>query len=271
MFESPGDLSGRSLLAVFAHPDDESLSCGGLLAWCTQLGARVSLVCATRGEHGLGGQQELGEIRTRELEAASRILGITDVIVLDYADGMLPWADAARLEADIRNAIRRIHPEVVITFGEDGLYWHPDHIAVHDRTTAVVAALGPEAPALYYVTMPPGCTRAVVETIAARWPAGPSRHSILGIADPDAFGSMAAAPTLVIEVGEFAIRKLAAIRCHRTQVAGEPLEMLSESDAVRLLGTEHFRRATIGLNGDAFIERLAAPGFPPSGVAAVGR
>ena len=81
---------------------------------------------------------------------------------------MLPWLDAARLEADIEAAIRRRRPEAVITFDEDGLYGHPDHVAVHERTTAVVEALDDPAPALYYVTMPPGAMRAVVDHATRR-------------------------------------------------------------------------------------------------------
>jgi LmbE family N-acetylglucosaminyl deacetylase len=72
---------------------------------------------------------------------------------------MLPWIDVGRLEADIQAVIRRTAPDVVITFGEDGLYWHPDHIAVHERTTAAVATLDDDVPALYYVTMPTGAMR----------------------------------------------------------------------------------------------------------------
>ncbi len=284
-------LAGRSLLAIFAHPDDESLACGGLLARCASLGARVSLLCLTRGESGpsasgsdeartgtppearghgaaVAGTGSLAEIRTRELGAAAQVLGIADVVVLDHEDGMLPWADVGVLEASISAAIERFRPEVVITFGEDGLYWHPDHIAVHESTTSAVAALGSKAPALYYVTMPPGSMRAVMET-AAGWGAvggsQPAPRRILGIADVDAFGASAAEPTLVIEAGRFATRKLAALRCHRSQLAGDPLDMLSDDDAVRLLGTEHFRRADVGGRGEAFIERLAQPVLPRGG------
>jgi LmbE family N-acetylglucosaminyl deacetylase len=251
------DFSKHSLLAVFAHPDDESLACGGLLAWCAQLGARVSLLCVTRGEHGAQAGGESADARPRELAAAARILGIADLVMLDYEDGMLPWVDAARLEADIGDTIRRLHPEVVITFGEDGLYWHPDHIAIHERTTAAVGALKAEAPALYYVTMPLGRMRAVVAAAASR-NGGESPRSVLGISDADAFGALAAAPTLVIETGEFALRKLAALRCHRSQLAGDAVTALSEQDALRLLGTEHFRLASPSSRGPAFIERLAA-------------
>jgi LmbE family N-acetylglucosaminyl deacetylase len=280
-------LSGRSLLAVFAHPDDESLACGGLLAWCAQLGAQVSLLCATHGEHGPesdGGHvvpsrpARLREIRARELQAASRVLGVANLLLLDYEDGMLPWADGEQLEADIRDAIRRLRPDVVITFGDDGLYWHPDHIAVHERTTAAVTSLGDEAPVLYYVSMPPGSMRAVLDnavSMVAREggqppaSAKPRRGSpkpkgrrpllIFGIADADAFGAQAATPTLVVDTGDFATRKLAAIRCHRSQLADDALALLDESDAARLLGIEHYRCAKVGSRGDAFIERFGSP------------
>ena len=80
---APRDLHGRSLLAVFAHPDDESLACGGLLAWCAHLGADVSLLCMTHGEHGPGGE-DVRRTRRRELEAAARALGLRAVTLLDH-------------------------------------------------------------------------------------------------------------------------------------------------------------------------------------------
>ena len=261
MKPSTGVLRGQSLLAVFAHPDDESLACGGLLAWCAEFGARVSILCATRGEMGRGSASDLSLVRTNELEAAARALGVSDVLVLDYEDGMLPWVEPARLEADIRDATVRSCADVVITFGEDGLYWHPDHIAIHERTTAAVAALGDAAPALYYVTMAAGQMRAVIDTVAARIP--PSEpYSILGVSDADAFGAAVAPPTLTIDVRAYAARKLAALRCHRSQLAGDALDLLSDEEAHRLLGVECFRRADVGSSGDTFMERLAAtPGL----------
>ena len=255
------DLSGSSLLAVFAHPDDESLACGGLPARCAEYGARVSLLCLTHGEHGPGhGGERLHDIRAGELADAVRVLGIRDLVLLDHEDGMLPWIDNAWLEADILGAIRRFHPDVVVTFDEDGLYWHPDHIAVHERTTAAVAQLGAAGPALRYVSMPAGRMRAIVET-ASNDPeqADPRPRLILGVADADAFGSMAPAPTLVMEAGEFAGRKLAALRCHRTQFEGSALEYVSAQDAAALLGTEHYRRAEVGSRDDVFIERFGTP------------
>ena len=277
----PDDLSGRFLLAVFAHPDDESLACGGLLAWCAELGAHVSILCITHGEHGPGnpgralppGSRGLRETRAQELRTAARVLGVTSVALLDYEDGMLPWADAVALEADIQDVIRRVGPDVVVTFDEDGLYWHPDHIAVHERTTAAVAALhdADDAPALYYVALPAGGMRAVVShaaaTVARRGAGRQPPHRILGIGDADAFGALAPVPTLVVAAGDFATRKLAAIKCHLTQLDDSALALVEECHAAQLLGIEHYRRAEVGSRGDAFIERFAsrlAPGEGPT-------
>lgn len=249
---------GQVLLAVFAHPDDESLACGGLLARCAGVGAVPTLLCLTRGEAGPGvapgaadeaaARGQLGDLRTRELDAAARALGLADVQVLGHADGMLPWIAPDALEADIGAAIARLRPDVVVTFGPDGLYWHPDHIAVCERTTAVVRALGVTAPALYYVTMPPGQMRAVGEH------AGVVTGVVPGLDDLDAFGAHAEPPSLVIEAGPFAARKLAALLCHHSQMAASPIASITAADAARLLGTEHFRRAPVGASGSTFLD-----------------
>ena len=260
MTSSAASATGRVVLCVFAHPDDESLACGGLLAQCASLGVVVTLLCLTRGEAGPGAEgdiadgaearRRLGDVRTRELDAAARVLGLSDVVVRDHADGMLPWLVPEVLDADIRAAIERLRPDVVITFGPDGLYWHPDHIAVHERTTAVVAALGASSPALYYVTMPPGQMRAVGAH------AGVVTGVVPGLDDLDSFGALAAPPTLVIEAGPFAARKLAALLCHRSQMAASPIASIAATDAARLLGTEHFRRAAVGASLPCFLDGL---------------
>jgi LmbE family N-acetylglucosaminyl deacetylase len=242
-------------LAVFAHPDDESLACGGVLALAARRGARVSLVCATAGE-----SRDRTGARVDELHAAARVLGIAEVTVLRYDDGMLPWADGDALEADIRAAILRERADTVITFGEDGLYWHPDHIAIHERTTAAIAALGAAAPALYYATVPPGQMRGVMDAALAniaRQPGdAPTPRFILGIEDPEAFGAFAVPPTLVIDTGELARLKLAAIKCHVSQLEDDAFTALTEDDAVRLLRIEHFRHAGVGAQADGFLETL---------------
>ena len=138
------------------------------------------------------------------------------------------------MDADIRAAIIRLQPDVVITFDEDGLYWHPDHIVMYERTTAVVASMGEAAPALFYVSMPRGSMRGVLSAAAAAaHPDTPMPQRVLGVDEVDAFGLFAARPTLVIDAGEFAATKLAALRCHRSQIAGDGLDRLPADQAAR--------------------------------------
>jgi LmbE family N-acetylglucosaminyl deacetylase len=257
-----GDLTGRTLLAVFAHPDDESIACGGLLALCAERGARVTLVCATHGEDAASKTHDraaLFDVRARELQAAADRLGLAEVVLLDYPDGELKWLEddrAGALRAAIQDAITRIRPEAVVTFGDDGLYWHPDHIAIHELTTEAVASLGADAPALYYVTMPPGAVRRLVDAVTAA--SGDERAGlhVLGIEDPDAFGALAQAPSIELDVSQVAARKLQALKSHQTQVAGGALERLVAADAARLLGVEHFHRAAVGAVTPTFVDQL---------------
>jgi LmbE family N-acetylglucosaminyl deacetylase len=247
------------LLGVFAHPDDESLACGGLWARAAALGARVVLVSLTRGEAGPTGDGDaaaLGARRGEEFSAAARALGAEAAVVLDHADGMLPWLDHAALEHDIRQLVATHRPDVVVTFDADGLYWHPDHISVHERVTAVVTALGDAAPALFYVSLPPGQMRAV----AAR--AG-GIDVVPGLHDADAFGAAAPPPTLVIDAGALAGRKLAAIRCHASQFAASAFATMTADDAV-LIAHEHYRRADVGAAGLTLLDRIGTPPVPAS-------
>ena len=254
-----GRLTGRTVLAVFAHPDDESLACGGTLARLADEGARVVLLCATRGERGSPGgperDDELASNRARELTDAASVLGIGDVFLLDHPDGDIRWARVAELHAQIVMTIRHYAPSAVITFGEDGLYWHLDHIGVYERTTTAVRSLGADAPPLYYVTMPGGVMRAVVDAAAARGWTPPS-HGFWSLS-PDAFGDGAKPPTLVVPVQDFVPRKLEAIRCHRSQMgAGHPFTNIDDSEARRWLGVEHFRRLAEGVSTERVLEEL---------------
>ncbi len=145
----------------------------------------------------------------------------------------------------------------MVTFGEDGLYWHPDHIAVHHRVTASVRRLGRGAPALYYVSVPAGRMRQVVERAARNEGDAQPPRQILGIDNVDAFGANAQAPTLVIDTGPYASRKLAALRCHVSQLGESALAHLSEEDA-EIIAVEHYRRAPGGPVTVPFIERFAS-------------
>jgi LmbE family N-acetylglucosaminyl deacetylase len=139
-------VNALKLLAVLAHPDDESLGNGGALARYANEGAEIYLLTATRGEQGWFGPPDeypgpaaLGEIRERELLEAAEVLGIREVTFLDYRDGELGDADQAEATGKIIEHIRRIRPDVVLTFDPVGLYGHPDHIAICRLTTSAVA------------------------------------------------------------------------------------------------------------------------------------
>jgi LmbE family N-acetylglucosaminyl deacetylase len=136
------------LLAVLAHPDDETLGLGGVFARYAAEGVETQLVTATRGERGRfrgvkdgpghPGPEELARIREGELRAAASVLGIRGVTLLGYGDGRVDEAEPREAAARIAAEIRRIRPHVVLTFAPDGAYGHPDHVAISQLTTAAV-------------------------------------------------------------------------------------------------------------------------------------
>jgi len=194
-------------------------------------------------------------VRVRELRDAAGVLGVAEVIVLDHPDGDLRWDHVPEMHAEIVALIKSYRPDAVITFAEDGLYWHLDHIGVHERTYTAVLSLGADAPPLYYVTMRSGVMREVVEAAHAKGGAPPD-SSFWGIA-PDAFGDGANPPTFVIDVRDWAVRKLAALRCHRTQMGpNNPMAWIDEDEARRWLGVEQFQRAQLDGSGDTMLEHL---------------
>lgn len=147
------------LLAVLAHPDDETLGVGGVFARYAAEGVETHLVTATRGDRGRfrglpegpghPGSVELARIREGELRAAASVLGIRGVTLLGYGDGRLDEAEPREAAARIAAEIRRIRPQVMITFASDGAYGHPDHVAISQLTTAaVVVAADPGHPGL---------------------------------------------------------------------------------------------------------------------------
>jgi LmbE family N-acetylglucosaminyl deacetylase len=142
----------KTLLAVLAHPDDESFGLGGTLALYASKGYDVYYVCATRGEAGtvdeeyLNGYKDVAEMRTDELMRAAKELGLKEVFFLGYRDSGMPGMDAnqhpdAQINAPVEEVagrvvkyIRMLKPEVVLTFDPIGGYKHPDHIHIHKAT-----------------------------------------------------------------------------------------------------------------------------------------
>lgn len=142
-------MDDRRLMAVLAHPDDESMAMGSTLAKYASEGVAVSLVVATRGDagrfrgHAPGtpehpGAAALATLREGELHAACDVLGIGERVLLDYHDQQLDRAHPSQVIGEIAREIRRLRPDVVLTFGPEGSYGHPDHIAISQLTAAAI-------------------------------------------------------------------------------------------------------------------------------------
>ena len=164
------------LLGVFAHPDDETFCAGGTFARYAEQGAEIMVVSATRGQAGqirdaaAGRRRTIAAVREAELRLACERLGITKVRCLDHVDGTLADAAFPALVDEVAEVICEFRPDVVITFGPDGGYGHPDHVTISAVTTAACErAAGPghrpgrtaarslrRPPRLYYRCFPPG-------------------------------------------------------------------------------------------------------------------
>lgn len=259
---TPGE--SRSLLAIFAHPDDEAFGTGGTLAHYARQGVRVGLVCATRGEVGeiadpsLATPETLGKVREGELQCAADALGISDLIFLDHRDSGMEGtvenehpdafinADADKVIAKLVGIIRQLRPDVVVTFEANGGYGHPDHKAIHRHTVAAVAAAGdasqyidqgvPWQPKRLFFTAIPRST-----FVAMR-----DRMEEFGI-DTSEFNSFEAhgwpddQVHLTLDVSEDVDVKWKSFECHRTQFDPNGIFFRLPVDIMKqLMSSEHF-------------------------------
>ena len=242
-------------MAVLAHPDDESLGIGGTLAKYASEGVEVSLLTATRGDRGRyrdyrfgdpqhPGASELGSIRERELRAAASALGVRDVAFLDYRDQELDRANPREAIAAIVEHLRRVQPDVIITFGPDGAYGHPDHIAISQlATAAVVAAADPAISKLYYIAWP-----------EATWAAYQSAFKKLTSMVDGVERQVVPWPdweiTTVIDTRPFSQTVWRAISCHESQMSMyTQLEHLSPQHRDAVWGVQSFYRVFSRVNG----------------------
>jgi LmbE family N-acetylglucosaminyl deacetylase len=139
-------VSGPRLLGLFAHPDDEVFCAGGTFAKYVEAGADAVILSATRGEMGqirdsnIATRATLGAVREQELRNACSALGVQRVEFLDHVDSTLTDVGRAALAAELITVIDDVKPDIVITFGPDGAYGHPDHITIGDAATDAFAA-----------------------------------------------------------------------------------------------------------------------------------
>jgi LmbE family N-acetylglucosaminyl deacetylase len=262
-------MASLKLMAVLAHPDDESLGAGGTLAKYSADGIETSLVTATRGQRGRfrghrdapehPGPEALGRIRESELTAAAAVLGIRDLSVLGYQDGGLDQADPREVISEIAGHLRRVRPQVVLTFPPDGSYGHPDHIAISQFAQAAIVAaadasfdLGGHANAsrpphavskLYYMAWPRSLW-AAYETAIGKLVSTVDGVERQATAWPDW------SVTTTIDTHEVWETVWRAVSCHQSQVAAyERLKDLPAASHAAVWGRQSFYRAFSLVNG----------------------
>lgn len=134
----------RSVLAVVAHPDDESFGLGALLATFVDAGAETTVLCFTHGEastlHGVPG--ELARIRVLELESAAGLLGVRRTLLRDHPDGALESVDLQTLADDVAQVAGEVEADGLLVFHPSGVTLHPDHRAATGAALRAAGRLG---------------------------------------------------------------------------------------------------------------------------------
>jgi LmbE family N-acetylglucosaminyl deacetylase len=254
-----------TLMAVHAHPDDESSSTGGVLATYSGQGIRTVVVTCTNGEFGdaPGGvkpgqdghdEQTVAQLRLAELREAAKILGVADLETLGYHDsGMPDWDYKDRPEAfcnvplaevagRIGGLIEQYRPQVVVSYDPDGPYQHPDHVHTARAATAAVAATG--IPAKFYLTaMRPSDWQKIRDALRERGEDVPGPRTIT----PEMRAEMEAAErriTTTIDIRPVLARKRDALFTHSSQISESWFGKIPADIAEAAFGRENFVRAS---------------------------
>ncbi len=226
-------MSKLTLMAVFAHPDDEAFGTGGTLTKYAAEGNDVYLVTATRGEAGQIAEPDLATsanlpfVREQELRCACQIYGIHPPRFLDYQDGQLTIVNQGQAVGRLVRIIRELKPQVLVTFGPDGIYGHYDHIAVYRwATIAVDLATDPDCfpeqfsdvcephqvSKVYFRALPESQVAAMADEDGKPAAVMMDNVPFFFAAQPE--GEISA----VIDVSHYVEPKLRGIQCHATQV-----------------------------------------------------
>jgi len=241
------------LMCVLAHPDDESLGTGGTLAKYAAEGVETYVVTATRGERGrFGNSQErpalevVGATREAELRAAAQELGVREVVVLGYPDGALDSVDPAVAQERIATEMRRIRPHVVLTFGPDGAYGHPDHVAISQLTSAALVRAADRNFAVSKLYQ--------IAWSAPKWAAYQAAlkklTSTVDGVDREVVAALEWNISTRVDTSSVWTAVWRAVQCHRTQMSiYKNLGSLPESDHRSLWGVQEFYRAISLVNG----------------------
>lgn len=243
-------MSRRTLLGVWAHPDDEAYLSAGLMADFRRRGDRVVVVTATLGQRGTSDPatwppERLAIVRERELRASLAAVGVSELRLLGFMDGECTWNDGTDLIADV---IREVSPTVIVTFGPDGMTGHPDHLAVSRWTTDAWAATRSSA-RLWYATLDADFHR--------RWGALNERLGLWGEQpSPPCTPDEELALKLTLD-GSLLEAKTAALEAHASQTS--PLiEAVGLATYREWWRTEYFREAELAEAASALTRRSAA-------------
>jgi LmbE family N-acetylglucosaminyl deacetylase len=244
---------------------------GSTLAKYAAEGVEISLLTATRGERGWQGDadanpglEQLGQIRTKELLDAARVLDIRQVEFLGYIDGEVDQADPEAVIHAIVAAVRRIRPQVVVTFGPDGSYGHPDHIAICQFTTAALVAAADPAYTVATDTqpeLPPHRVAKLYYLIDSKEEVA-LYDRLFGSISMTVDGEVRYPPgwdtwaiTTRIDADDHWQTALRAILCHRTQIGGfGDMEQIADEHHRTLIGVRHYYRAFSLVNGGREVE-----------------
>ena len=258
-----------TLLAVFAHPDDEAFSVGGTLTHYARRGVRVVLACATRGEAGkitVPGMtvDDLGAQREQELREACRALEIPDPVFLDYHDSgryertrhddpaALMNVNPLDIEVKLRALIEEVQPQVMVTFDPHGGYGHVDHLQMQRAATGAFFSTGhlpgggPQR--LYYTAL---------STEAARGLARMGQDL-----DPLVYGVSEGTVAVQMDVTPYAANKRAALAAHGTQTGAESLLGKMSPEEREAMDRQLLGREGFSIGGT----RTAIPAYPLRGL-----
>ena len=245
------------LMCVLAHPDDESLGTGGVLAKYATEGIATYVVTATRGERGrfddIGtspGPEIVGRTREAELRAAAAELGVREVALLDYLDADLDKADAVEAAEKVAVHIRRLRPHVVVTFDPFGAYGHPDHIAISQFTAGAIerAADVHQVSKFYYFVNGE-------RKFAACQAAFKKLTSTVDGVTREAFSWPDWTITTKVDARDVWETVWKAVRCHKTQMSiYKNIGSLTEEEQKVMWGTGEFYRVFSLVNGGRKVE-----------------
>jgi LmbE family N-acetylglucosaminyl deacetylase len=267
-----------TIVTFHAHPDDEAIATGGVMAKYAAEGHRVILVVATRGEHGevaegvLRDGEELWQRRTAETEASARILGVARVEFLGYVDsGMMgtPENDAPESfwQADVDEAAKRLaaildeeRADVLTVYDDNGNYGHPDHIQVHRVGSRAGEMSG--TPKVYEATVNRDELKRLWALRADTMPTAEEAPDAPDMSFIETLGVTEDRLTTVVDVRDYVDAKRASMASHASQIAENSFFLTMPDEAfAEAFGREWFilRGVPPGLREHDLLEGLPGP------------